>query len=275
MSESLRLACPSAQALADLLRRAGQTDTLLLPPQTGCDPEPLARRDLQLQLPNGTTHTACEVIQVLPEVGIVVRLLDRAAVERFANDSDIHDEAPAQGAQIEAPAQGAQIEAPAEEAQLAGRQRRISSEVQSSGITPLSWPIERLRTDWHALSQPERIRIARYGKRPARSLVLRTNDKKLMVFLLQNTRITADEVAVMAGMANLDPDLLRRIAASPDWTRHTAVARNLVCNPKLPSQLVRKLVDKLPLDELRRLARSGRVRSSTKQMIMRRVDRGR
>lgn len=265
MSEALCLACSSAHALAELLQEGGSTATLLVPQPSDAQLEPFRSAALRIELPNGQMDTACEVLQILPRAGVVVRLLEPDRVQAFAQRAQ-----PAAPEQREANAEHSEDEIADDP-----RPRRISAEVQTAGTTALSWPIERLRTDWHSLSQPEKIRIARYGKRPARNLVLKSNDKKLMVFLLQNTHISADEVALMAGMASLDPDLLRRIASAPEWVRHTAVARNLVCNPKLPSNLVKKLVDKLPLDELRRLVRAGKVRSSTKQMIMRRVDRGR
>lgn len=275
MQRGLELSCPSAGALADLLRQAGATDTLLLP-QDGSStaPEPLQAVPLTIRLPLAALETACEVLQVLPGAGLVIRLLQPDEVKAFAAGSSRSEPTRSDPEDATPPADPADEEAALfdpSDAVENPRARRTSSEVPAVGITVLSWTIERLRTDWHTLSIAEKVRIARYGKRPARALVLKSGDNTLVAFLLQNSRITADEVALIAGMGNLDADLLRRLANSTEWTRHTPVTRNLVCHPKLPLPQVKKLLDKLPLDELRRLAKSGRVRASTKQLIVRKI----
>jgi hypothetical protein len=142
-----------------------------------------------------------------------------------------------------------------------------------SGMGPLSWPMEKLQTEFAGLPLGDKIRLAKYGKRHARALVLRLQDKKLHAFLLLNPKITAEEVAVLAAMSSADPALLRRIAASPEWLRHTIVVRSLVCNPKLPIPLVVKLLRHLPPEEMRRLSKTGKVRASVKREMIKRLDR--
>ncbi|MCK5798352.1 MAG: hypothetical protein KAI47_14270, partial [Deltaproteobacteria bacterium] len=143
------------------------------------------------------------------------------------------------------------------------------------GTTPVSWPIERLQAEWLSLTTPEKIRVARLGKRPARAMIMRMQDKILHAFLLRNPKMGIDEIATMAGMVQLDPTLLRQIAMTQEWIRHTGVARNLVAHPKLPIPLIKKIMPHLSVDELRRLTRSGRVRASVKRLLMKRVERGR
>lgn len=143
------------------------------------------------------------------------------------------------------------------------------------GSSPLSWSIENLRAAWDSLNVAERVRVARYGGRQARMLVLRGTDKSLHVHVLQNPNLTVDEVSFMAGMASLDPAVLRRIATRLEWQKSPGVARALVTNPKLPLPLMGRLLGHVPRDELSRLARTGKLRAPAKEMVVKYLDRHR
>jgi hypothetical protein len=140
------------------------------------------------------------------------------------------------------------------------------------GAGPLSWSLDKLQREWPELSMADKVRVARYGKRPARTLVLKQHDKIFHAFLLQNAGITPDEVAVMAGMVSIDPAILRRLVGSQEWLRHTQIARNLVCHPKLTLPQVNKVLKHLNPEELRRLTRTGKVRASVKRLIIKKLE---
>jgi hypothetical protein len=141
-----------------------------------------------------------------------------------------------------------------------------------AGVGPASWPIEKLQSDWDRLSIGEKINVAKHGSLAARRMILKLQDRQLHQFVLTNPALTADEVAAMAGMTSLAPELLKQIANKPEWTRHTAVVRNLICHPKLPQDVVTRLLGLLPDLELRKLARTGRVRDSVKRLIIKKVE---
>jgi hypothetical protein len=143
------------------------------------------------------------------------------------------------------------------------------------GSTPAAWSFEQLQAGWDGLTMAEKVRVARHGKRPARMMVLKGLDKTLHIHVLNNPTVTPDEVAMMASMASLEPTVLRRIAMSAEHLRHTNVARALITNPKLPLPLVTKLLKHLPRDELSRLTKTGKVRASVKQAIIKVLDRTR
>ncbi|MCA9668211.1 MAG: hypothetical protein KC503_21605 [Myxococcales bacterium] len=204
----------------------------------------------------------CELVQAIPGAGLVVRVPDLAPLEELA-----------QGATPPATAPAVDVSVAPEEAdhededggdEEAGQQRKSGR--PSPGV--LSWPIEKLQSEFGNLSQPDKIRLARYGKRPARMLIARTQDKMLHTFLLMNPKIGGDEVAVLIGAPNADPSMIKRVIGSPEWLRHTSVARALISNPKLTQQQVVKVMRSVPLDDLRRMARTGRVRASVKREII-------
>lgn len=208
---------------------------------------------LDIKCPGGRVVAEAQLLQVLPALGVVVRLLEPAMVEALVKGAT-----------------------PAPEPKPPEvKRRRPNAGGRPAGSSVLSWSIERLQAEWSNLTQAQRIRLARHGDRPSRALVLRSQDKVLHAFLLKNPKIGADEVAHMAQMVSLDPTVLRQIAASPEWIRHAQVARNLVCHPKLPMPMVQKVVPQLSIDEMRRLTKTGKVRASVKRLLMQRITRGR
>jgi hypothetical protein len=136
---------------------------------------------------------------------------------------------------------------------------------------PLSWSIDKLRAGWDELGFADRVRVARYGGRVARMMILRSPEKRLHAHLLSNPKITGDEVAMMASKGGLDPAVLRRISGSHEWLRHKNVVRNLVCNSKLPLPRVKRLLQRLSKEELERLSSSGKVRASVRAAIKRQL----
>ncbi len=138
---------------------------------------------------------------------------------------------------------------------------------------PLSWSFDMLQSEWNGLTPAEKARVAKWGDRSARGLVLKKQDRTLHAVLLTNPKLTPNEVAVLVARPNLGPELLRRIAVGREWTRHLSVSRALVCNPKLPIPQVNKLLRSMDLGELRRLSRSGKVRASVKGEIKKQIAR--
>ena len=140
-----------------------------------------------------------------------------------------------------------------------------------SGITPLSWTIEELRSGWSNLTQAEKIRVARYGGRNVRRIIIKGAEKQLHGHVLSNPKITPEEVAAMAAEAALDPLVLKRIAGSSEWTQHKRVVKNLIKNPKLPLPKVRSLLSRLGPQDLRELRKSEKLRASVREILKKRL----
>lgn len=233
-----------------------------------------------------------EVLQVFPDGRWVIRLGDSAAARARVADAPLteapvppvascvaDDWTPASAAvepaadpaapppDLDAPDADLPEEEPSGASGTSGPAYRVS-------LGAASWSIEKLQAEWDGLPVAEKVRVARHGGRAARIHVLKGLDRTLHAHVLSNPKISPEEVAMMAAMPQLDPAALKRIATSSEWLRHTVVVRNLVTNPKMPLPLVLPLLRHLPLDELRRLGRSGQVRASLKQEIVKRIDRG-
>jgi hypothetical protein len=237
---------------------------------------------LRIALPEKEVLLAGEVLQIIPGLGIAVQVKGdlEALTSLFELGSNKDAELVEEGEVVEegeAP-EDSEVLSAMSLAQMAEPEVEIDPRAPMSRkptASPISWPVEKLQAEWHHLSMADKVRVAKYGQRPARGFVLKLQDKALQHVLLSNPHISSEEVAALAGFANLDPALLKRILGSPEWMRHTAIARNLLCHPKVTLSQVTRLVDRLPEDELLRLTRTGKVRSSVKRIIMKKVEQRR
>lgn len=107
-----------------------------------------------------------------------------------------------------------------------------------------------------AMPTSEKLRLAKLGERGARQLLLKDPNKTIHTFLIKNKGITLDEVRYMAGYRQTNPEVLIQIAAHREWSQNPQIVNALVCNPKTPATVAKKLLTKLSPSDLRRLAKS-------------------
>jgi len=105
----------------------------------------------------------------------------------------------------------------------------------------------------------ERIKLALKGNREARAILIRDPNRLIQRFVLQNPRVTDDEIAAVARNRNTDAELLRRIGEHKSWPRNYQVRLGLVTNPKTPMATALHLVSSLTERDIRFLAKSKNV----------------
>jgi hypothetical protein len=113
-----------------------------------------------------------------------------------------------------------------------------------------------------AMGSSEKLRLALHGDRAARLLLLKDPNKTIHLHILQNKRISLEEVQHIAGNRQANPEALARIGDTREWVQHPAVALALVSNPKTPSRTAQRLLRSLPQSEIRRIAKSPNVPQS-------------
>lgn len=120
---------------------------------------------------------------------------------------------------------------------------------------------------------PEKMQRAATCDREERFMLLRDPNKQLHPLVLRNPRIALDEVVFAARLPSLNPDALKVIGEHPEWAQNPTVAAALVRNPKTPIPIALKLISRLPVSELRAIAKSqGRppiVSAAKKQLLAR------
>ena len=90
----------------------------------------------------------------------------------------------------------------------------------------------------------------------ARQLLARDNNKIIRRMVLNNPRITEDEVIGLARDRNSTEDVMRMIADRGEWLKNYGVRRALVTNPKTPLPTAMRLLGTLLLQDLERIAKS-------------------
>lgn len=105
----------------------------------------------------------------------------------------------------------------------------------------------------------ERIKLALKGNRDARMILIRDPNRLIQRFVMQNPRITDDEIIMMARNRNMDTELLRRIGDHKNWPRNYQVKLALVTNPKTPLSTAMHFVSGLMDRDIRFLAKSRNV----------------
>lgn len=129
---------------------------------------------------------------------------------------------------------------------------------------------ERLR----GMTSSEKTALALSGQRDERIALLRDPMKPVHVFVLKNPRIGIDEVQYAAKLASLSPDALKLIAEHREWGMNVQVCVALVRNPKMPIPLALRLLERVPVSELKAIAKGG-ARDQIVQAARKRLGEGR
>ncbi len=106
----------------------------------------------------------------------------------------------------------------------------------------------------------DRIQIALHGDRDQRLEILRGTNRTLHVYVMRNPGLTFDEVAAIARMPTVSPDVLTQIADRSDWGHRPEIAAFLVRNSATPVPVAIRLLDHVSPIELRFLAKDTRTR---------------
>lgn len=110
-----------------------------------------------------------------------------------------------------------------------------------------------------AMTVPQKVKLAIRGNKEARSILIRSTHKLVQRMVLQNPRITEDEVFALAKNRNIDEEILRTIAENRDWTASYQIRSALVENARTPIMLALRLLRTLAEREIRNLAKSKNV----------------
>jgi hypothetical protein len=105
----------------------------------------------------------------------------------------------------------------------------------------------------------ERVKLALKGNRDARMILIRDPNHLIQRFVLENPRISDEEVLMMARNRNLDTDLLRLIGEHKYWPRNYQIKLALVTNPKTPLAIALRFVSSMMDRDIRFLAKSKNV----------------
>ena len=99
------------------------------------------------------------------------------------------------------------------------------------------------------------MQLALSGGREERHHLLRDNNKVLHAYVLRNPRIGIDEVQAAAKLNSLSPEALKAISEHSEWGQNPVICAALVRNPKTPMAIALRLLPRVPLNDLRAIAK--------------------
>ena len=115
------------------------------------------------------------------------------------------------------------------------------------------------------------IQLALHGDRDQRMEILRGRNRALHAYVLRNPALSVDEIATIARMTTVSPEVLVQIAERREWGHRPEVAASLIRNPTMPVPVAIKLLDHVADHELRNLAKDARTREPIQRAARRKL----
>lgn len=125
-------------------------------------------------------------------------------------------------------------------------------------------PIFRIRE----LDVPQRIQLASKADRAERVILSRDTMAPVLLNLLSNPQLDSENVLTIAKSPYATPDILQRIASDRRWLANADIRIALVRNPKTPTPIAQRLLETLPLNELRTLAKVGNSKEDLRRLAL-------
>jgi hypothetical protein len=99
----------------------------------------------------------------------------------------------------------------------------------------------------------EKVQLAYKGDRMIRMLLVRERNKLVCSAVMRNPRMSEQEAEAIAGMRNVEDEVLRMLANRREWISKYAIMLTLCRNPKVPVGVVLPFVSRLTLRDLKGL----------------------
>jgi hypothetical protein len=103
------------------------------------------------------------------------------------------------------------------------------------------------------MSVSEKVQLAFKGDRMLRMLLVRERIRLIAAAVIRNPRLTEQEIESIAGMRNVDEEVLRMIGTRRDWISKYNLMIIICRNPKAPVGVVLPLINRLTLRDLKGL----------------------
>jgi len=99
----------------------------------------------------------------------------------------------------------------------------------------------------------QKVMLAFRGDKTVRMILVRERNRLVCSAAMRNPRMTESEVENIAGMRNVDDEVLRLIGMRRDWMQKYAIINQLIHNPRAPIGVVLPLINRLTLRDLKGL----------------------
>jgi hypothetical protein len=107
------------------------------------------------------------------------------------------------------------------------------------------------------------------GDREARNILIRDPNRLVSSAVVNNPRITEQEVETIASMRSISEDILRQIASNRQWSRSYSIMHSLARNPRTPMANVLTIMSRLQLRDLVALSKNRNVSDAVRRQALR------
>ncbi|HEX8337638.1 MAG TPA: hypothetical protein VF621_12970 [Pyrinomonadaceae bacterium] len=115
----------------------------------------------------------------------------------------------------------------------------------------------------------DRMKLGMKGDREARSILIRDPNKVVAQAVINNPRITDQEVEAISAMRTVADDVLRVIAMNRNWARQYPIIHNLARNPRTPLPTAMSILPRLHAKELKGLGQNRNVSDAVRRQALR------
>jgi hypothetical protein len=115
----------------------------------------------------------------------------------------------------------------------------------------------------------DRVKLARKGDRETRGILIRDSNKLVATAVINNPRITDQEVEAVAAMRTVSDEVLRIIAMNRQWARSYTITHNLARNPRTPIATAMTILPRLRAKDLETLAKSRNISETVRRQAYR------
>jgi hypothetical protein len=119
------------------------------------------------------------------------------------------------------------------------------------------------------LSVGQRIQLALKGGKDIRNVLIRDPNREVVIKVLENPKITENEVEMIARNPSSPDDALRYIFKKKDWIRKYNIVLSLASNPKTPIGVSMPLITRLRIHDLIILEKNKNIPEAVRNAIKR------
>lgn len=119
------------------------------------------------------------------------------------------------------------------------------------------------------MTMKDRVKLAVKGDREARNILVRDPNRIVAQAVIQNAKITEQEVEKIAAMRTVPEDVLRQIFINKKWARNYTIMHNLARNPRTAIANAMNILTRLQLKDLQAIAKNRNVGEAVRKQSAR------
>lgn len=119
------------------------------------------------------------------------------------------------------------------------------------------------------MNTKDRMKLAMKGDREARGILVRDSNKVVCSAVINNPRITEQEVENIAAMRTVSDEVLRLISMNRGWARNYPIVHNLARNPRTPIPTAMNILPRIRTKDLHGITQNRNVSETVRRQAAR------